>query len=81
MTDQPPPPTLRPAETAELEQALVHALQFDGRKQFRVSGEMMARITAAHLVEQLGRAGFVVMKRPPSPAHTAPAYSSGGVRE
>jgi hypothetical protein len=63
-------------ETAELEQALAHALQFDGRKQFRVSGEMMARITAAHLVEQLGRAGFVVMKKPPARRHDAPAYGA-----
>jgi hypothetical protein len=65
---------LRPADIAEIEQALPHVLQFDGRKQFRVSGEMMARITAAHLVEQLGRAGFVVMKKPPAAAHSAPAY-------
>lgn len=77
MTDQPQPSSLRPAETAELEQSLAHALQFDGRKQFRVSGEMMARITAAHLVEQLGRAGFVVMKKPPAPNHAAPPIGAG----
>jgi hypothetical protein len=47
-----------PAMAAELEQALAHALQFDGRKQFRVSGETMARITAAHVVEQLGARGL-----------------------
>jgi len=60
---------LRPAD---LEQALAHALQFDGRKAFRVSGEMMAKITAAHLVEQLKLAGFVVMRKPPAPRHEAP---------
>jgi hypothetical protein len=70
----PPDPTsLRPADAAELEQALAHALQFDGRKAFRASGEMMAKITAAHLVEQLGRAAFVVMKKPPAPRHGAAA--------
>jgi hypothetical protein len=69
----PDPANLRPADAAELEQALAHALQFDGRKAFRASGEMMAKITAAHLVEQLGRAGFVVMKKPAAPAHQAPA--------
>jgi hypothetical protein len=55
-----------------------HALQFDGRKQFRVSGEMMARITATHRVEQLGRAGFVVMKKPPAPGRNGPSLEEGG---
>jgi hypothetical protein len=59
---------LRVADPGVLEQALAHALQFDGRRQFRVSGEMMAKITAAHLAEQLRRAGFVVMQRPPGAA-------------
>jgi hypothetical protein len=31
---------------------------------------MMARITAAHLVAQLERAGFVVMKKPPATMHS-----------
>jgi hypothetical protein len=66
------PQTLLPAESAELEQALAHALQFDGRKQFRLSGEMMAKITAAHLVECLRRGGFVILKRPPAKSHQAP---------
>ena len=53
---------LCPADPAALEQALAHALQFDGRKAFRTSGEMMAKITAAHLAEQLRLAGLVVMR-------------------
>jgi hypothetical protein len=61
----PQPDSLRPATPAELEQAIAHALQFDGKKPFRLSGEMMAKITAAHLAECLRRGGFVVMKRPP----------------
>jgi hypothetical protein len=69
----PDPASLRPADRADLEQALAHALLFDGRKAFRVSREMMAKITAAHLVEQLGRAGFVVMKKPAAPLHGAAA--------
>ena len=80
----PDPATLRPATLAELEQALAHALQFDGRKAFRASGEMMAKITAAHLIEQLGRAGFVVMKGPGAPRHEAPAPFSaqdGGIQD
>jgi hypothetical protein len=69
MTESAP---LRPAETAEIEQALAHALQFDGRKQFKLSSEMMAKITAAHLLDCLERGGFVVMKRPGSQGYRAP---------
>jgi hypothetical protein len=63
---------LTPANPDELQQAIAHALQFDGRKQFRPSGEMMAKITAAHLAERLAAAGFVVMKKPAAPDHPAP---------
>jgi hypothetical protein len=66
------PPALLPAETDELECAIAHALQFDGRKQFRLSGEMMAKITAAHLVECLRRGGFVILKQAPGRSHAAP---------
>jgi hypothetical protein len=69
MEDTPP---LRPAAIDEIEQALAHALQFDGRKSFKPSGEMMAKITASHLVECLRRSGFVIMKAPAAPNHTAP---------
>jgi len=55
---------LTPASPYDLTQAIAQSLQFDGRKQFRVSGEMMAKITAAHLVECLLQAGYVVMMRP-----------------
>jgi hypothetical protein len=61
---------LTPAATDDLEQALAHALRFDGRKQFKVSGESMARISAAHLVEYLRQSGFVVMRKPPTPPHS-----------
>jgi hypothetical protein len=71
MTDAPEP--LRPATPNELEQALARALWFDGRKALKLSGESMAKITAAHLAEQLRRSGFVVMKKPPAPPHRAPA--------
>jgi hypothetical protein len=64
------PQSLRPASTDEPEQALAHALRFDGRKAFKLSGESMAKITAAHLAECLRVGGFVVMKNPPSPMLT-----------
>jgi hypothetical protein len=44
-TDRP----LTPADPADLEQALAHALQFDRRRQFKLAGESMAKIAAAHL--------------------------------
>lgn len=60
------------AEFAELEQALTHALQFDGRTAFRRPDNMMAAIAAAHVARCLQQAGFVVMKRPPAAMHSAP---------
>jgi hypothetical protein len=44
MPNEPPP--LTPADPDDLRRALAFALTFDGRRQFRTSGEMMARITA-----------------------------------
>src|ERR1700733_10999067 len=44
--------------------------------------EIMAKITAAHLAEQLRRAGFVVMQRPPAAQYAAPsARPDGPVRD
>jgi hypothetical protein len=54
---------LHPADPDDVRQTLAFALTFDGRRRFQPSGEMMARITAAHLVEHLERCGFVVMER------------------
>ncbi len=59
-----PDETLTPADPDDLCQALAFALTFDGRRQFRTSGEMMARITAEHLVRHLEQCGFVVLRRP-----------------
>ena len=56
---------LTPADPVDLEQALVHALQFDGKKTFRASREYIAKLTASHLLQSLIRSGYVVMKRPP----------------
>jgi len=78
MTDT--PQSLRPASTDELEQTLAHALRFDGRKAFKLSGESMAKITAAHLAECLRQSGFVVMKKPPSPMHTDAGHYAAAQR-
>ena len=65
MTDA-PAPKLLPTTAAELEQGLAYALRHDGKKQFKHSGEMLAQITASHLVRWLAQSGFVVMRQPPA---------------
>ncbi|MEO9213807.1 MAG: hypothetical protein ABI242_11755 [Caulobacteraceae bacterium] len=35
---------------------------------------MMAQIVADRLIKHLERCGFVVMKKPTAPAHSAPPY-------
>ena len=66
---------LTPADPDDLRQALAFALTFDGRKQFRPSGEMMAKITADHLARHLERCGFVVLKQAPRAGHSTSAGS------
>ena len=57
---------LSPATPEDVRDALAFALTHDGKRQFRTSGEMMAKITARHLLEHLERSGFVLMKEPPA---------------
>jgi hypothetical protein len=66
---------LTPATDGEALQALSYALKHDGKRAFRNADELMAQITAAHLLAHLERAGFVIMKRPPA---MAPATPKGG---
>jgi len=54
----------RRASPEDLAEALALALRFQGRKRFHNADESMAEIVAKRLVEDLERAGFVVMKRP-----------------
>ena len=62
---------LTPAAPDDLEQALAHALQLNGHKQFKTSHELTAKITAGYLAEHLRRSGFVVMKKPVPPLSLA----------
>jgi hypothetical protein len=48
------------------------ALMWSGRKRTHEADELMAQITAKHLVEHLQRSGYVVMRRPPGPGATTP---------
>lgn len=58
--------TLTPATPDDLASALAFALRFHGRKRTHGADDIMAEIVAHRLVEHLERAGFVVMKKPPS---------------
>ena len=51
-----------------------HSLRFDGRKRVHQGDHLMARIVADRLIKHLERGGFVVMKKPTAPAHSAPPY-------
>ena len=75
-----PTSRLLPVTPEELEQAVSHALRFDGRKQFKLAGEIMGKITAAHLVRCLTQAGFVVMRAPPPALPKGCAYAESAVR-
>ncbi|GBR02693.1 hypothetical protein HW511_09390 [Asaia siamensis] len=59
----PPDDALRPADTADIAEALIHALRFDGRRRVHDADELMAGVVAARLVAHLVRCGFVLMKR------------------
>lgn len=61
-----PPRLDTPANPDELAAALAFALLFDGRKRLHLADEVIAKIAARRQVEHLERAGFVVMKRPPT---------------
>jgi hypothetical protein len=66
--------TLSPALAEDVAEALAYALRYDERgKPRRTSAgwDFAAGIAAEHLVQHLTRAGFVVMRRRPRPAHTA----------
>ena len=59
-----PDDKLVPADPNDVAAALAFALRYAGRKRVRTADATMAEIIAKRLVEQLERAGFVVMKRP-----------------
>ncbi len=78
MPDKP----LTPASPEDLEQALAHALQYNGRRHFKTSQTLAAKITAAHLADCLRKSGFVVMKTPTPPLPLAKdcAYANSARR-
>ena len=63
-------PPLRPADPADVADALAYALRYDGKRRVHHADGVMARITAERLIRHLERAGFVLMRSEPSPAPT-----------
>ena len=68
MTDRP----LTLAIRSDVRDSLAYALRYS-RSGKRVADRdgLMASAAAEHLVDALERSGFVVMKKPPAPDHTA----------
>lgn len=72
------PAQLRLATPDEIADTLSFALRFDGRKRVYRVDEMTAGIVARRLIDHLERSGFVVMKTPPAPLHSASFQHPGG---
>jgi hypothetical protein len=68
--------TLRPADPAEVADALAYALRYDGRHHVHHADGVMARITADYLIRYLAQAGFVLMREPPDVAPTTAIMQS-----
>jgi hypothetical protein len=67
-------PRLHPANSDELAEAMSFALRYDDRQRVHHADTMRARIMANRLVRYLERSGFVVMKKPPTPMHSASTH-------
>jgi hypothetical protein len=64
---------LRPANLEEVAETLAFALRYEGRRRVHHADTMMAEIAAERLARHLEQSGFVIMKRPQAPWHSAPA--------
>ena len=72
MTDE--PEKLTDADPEDFKFMLAHTLRFDGRKRVHTSDELMARVTADRIFEQLRLAGYVIKKKPPARQHSSSDY-------
>jgi len=63
---------LLPAEPEEVADALAYAMRFDERGKARRTGaEYAAKLAAEHLVRHLLLSGYVVLRKPAGPQHSA----------
>jgi hypothetical protein len=67
---------LRPADSAEVADALAYALRYDGNRRVHHADDVMARIAAEYLIQHLEQAGFVLMRAPPGAAPTTACLPS-----
>ena len=80
MTEKPPMPDrqLTPATLDDVRESLAFALRYSrSGKRVADRDSLMASAAAEHLIEALERSGFVIMKRPPAPPHSAYTPTSG----
>jgi hypothetical protein len=68
---------MRPATPDEVVEALAFALRYRGRARTHDADGFMARAAAERLLEHLERSGFVLMRKPAAPDHTAPTAPPG----
>jgi|tagenome__1003787_1003787.scaffolds.fasta_scaffold20825686_3 hypothetical protein len=62
--------TLRPADSAEVADAIAYALRYDDKRRVHHADHVMARITAEYLIRHLEQFGFVLLREPPGAAPT-----------
>jgi hypothetical protein len=70
------PFTLRPADPAEVAEALAYVLHYDGKRRVYYADDAMARITAERLIRHLEQVGFVLMRKAPGAAPTTSSMPS-----
>ncbi len=64
-----------PASRDDLMFTLMYGLSHRGKKRVHFGDDLMARLTAENLIENLEQAGFVVMRKPPAPGHSNPMHN------
>jgi len=69
-------PLLRPADPADVADALAYALRYDGKRRVHHADDAMARITAEYLIRHLERAGLVLLRSEPAAAPTTAGMPS-----
>ena len=65
---------LRAVIPQKVADTLSFALRFDNHKRVHYVDDFRAQITAERIVRHLEMSGFVLLRKPPVPAHAAPAY-------
>jgi hypothetical protein len=68
---------------AKLERALAHVPPYDGKRRLGRADNLMATLTAHHLLERLERSGYIIMQREAGANGdmAAAAGPSGGLKE